>query len=384
MSLPRPDTASNAGVGVAAAEPVRIAGAGPAGLAAAIVLARAGRRVEVHEQRDRVGARWKRGLQILENFSEKEDILDFMRRSGIDASFWRSPIREVTLWAGRGKRHVFKSETPFGYFVRRGAQPGELDRGLLDATTAAGAEVRFGSRLGTGAAGIRATGPRRVNGIGKEVTFKTPLTDRMTVILDPELAPGGYAYLFIVDGEATMGMAILSGYASVDELFARTARRFREIEGVDPAGGDEAVLTANFFLKNNLRSPDGTIWAGEAGGFQDYLFGFGMRYAMTSGVLAAKSICGDVEYNKLWKQTLLDKQKVSLWNRFLYEKGGPWVPGLLIGMARRSGDLRTFLTKFYAPVWWRLKAADLLAGAWTKRKLTLNAKDLDDDTSHRS
>ena len=35
--------------------PVKIAGAGPAGLAAAIGLARAGWKVEVHEQRDRLG-----------------------------------------------------------------------------------------------------------------------------------------------------------------------------------------------------------------------------------------------------------------------------------------------------------------------------------------
>jgi len=375
MSLPKPDAEHDAVM----AGPVRIAGAGPAGLAAAIVLARAGRRVEVHEQRDRVGARWKRGLQILENFSEKEDILDFMKRSGIEASFWRSPIHEITLWAGRGKKHHFHSDVPLGYFVRRGAQPGELDRGLLDAAVAAGAEVRFGSRLGTGEARVRATGPRRVNGIGKEVTFKTPLSDRMTVILDPELAPGGYAYLFIVDGEATMGMAILSGYAQVDELYQRTAARFREIEGVDPSGGEEAVLVANYFLKDGLTGPGGVIWAGEAGGFQDYLFGFGMRYAITSGVLAARSISEDLEYNTLWKQTLLGKQKVSLWNRFLYEKGGPWVPGLLIGMARRSGNLRDFLQKFYAPAGWRLLLADAIAGSWKSRKLILNPKDFNGD-----
>lgn len=379
MPLPRPDAGTGAAAGPAA--PVRIAGAGPAGLAAAIVLARSGRRVEVHEQRDRVGARWKRGLQILENFSEQEDILDFMRGAGIEASFWRSPIRELTLWAGSGKKHHFRSGVPLGYFVRRGAQPGELDRGLLDAAVAAGADVRFGSRLRPGDARIRATGPRRVNGIGKEVTFKTALSDRMTVILDPQLAPGGYAYLFIVDGEATMGMAILSGYARVDELYERTVRRFKEIEGVEPAGGEEAVLVANFFLKGGPRTPEGALWAGEAGGFQDYLFGFGMRYAMTSGVLAARSICGDVEYNKLWSRRLTGKQKVSLWNRFLYEKGGPWVPELLIGMARRSGDLRSFLSEFYAPVWWRLGMADLLAGIWKKRELILNAKDLNDDTS---
>lgn len=359
--------------------PVTIAGAGPAGLAAATVLAQTGWAVEVHERRDRVGARWKRGLQILENFSEEEDILAFMKRSGLGgASFWHVPIHALTLWAGRGKSHRFASAVPLGYFVRRGAEPGQIDRGLLDAARAAGADVRFNSTLPPAAAHIRATGPRRVNGMGKEVTFRTPLSDRMTVILDPELAPGGYAYLFIVDGEATMGMAILSGYRRVDELYERTARRFREIEGVDPAGGEEARLVANFFLKPGLAS-NGTIWAGEAGGFQDYLFGFGMRYAMTSGVLAARSISENLEYNTLWKAALQGKQKVSLWNRFLYEKGGPWVPGLLIGMARRSGDLRGFLKKFYAPAPWRLWLADALAGSWTSRKLILDPKDFDGD-----
>lgn len=359
--------------------PVRIAGAGPAGLAAATVLARAGWKAEVHEQRDRVGARWKRGLQILENFSEEEDILAFMARTGLgDASFWRTPIQSLTLWAGRGKSHRFTSQVPLGYFVRRGSEPGEIDRGLLDAARAAGADVRFGSRLGAGAAEVRATGPRRVNGMGKEVTFRTPLSDRVTVILDPDLAPGGYAYLFIVDGEATMGMAILSGYRRADELYERTVRRFKEIEGVDPTGGEEAKLVANFFLKPGLAA-GGTIWAGEAGGFQDYLFGFGMRYALTSGVLAARSICEDLEYNTLWKKTLEGKQKVSLWNRFLYEKGGPWVPGLLIGMARRSGDLRGFLRRFYAPRQWRLLLADTLAVGWRSRQLTLDPKEFDGD-----
>lgn len=358
--------------------PVRIAGAGPSGLAAAIGLAQAGWRTEVHEQRDRVGARWKRGLQILENFSEEEDVLAFLDRSGIRAAFWRSPIHELTLWAGRKKSHRFTSAQPLGYFVRRGSEPGQVDRGLLDAARAAGADVRFGSRLAPGEAHVRATGPRRVNGIGKEVTFKTPLSDRMTVILDPQLAPGGYAYLFIVDGEATMGMAILSGYRKVDELYARTVERFKEIEGVDPTGGEEAVLVANFFLKPGLGS-GGVIWAGEAAGFQDYLFGFGIRYALTSGVLAARSISGNLEYNNLWKSALQGKQKVSLWNRFLYEKGGPWVPALLIGMARRSGDLRGFLRRFYAPAPWRLALADTLAGLWTSRKLVLNPKDFDGD-----
>ena len=45
----------------------RIAGAGPSGLAAAIVLARAGRAVEVHEAKGDVGTRFIGDLQIIES-----------------------------------------------------------------------------------------------------------------------------------------------------------------------------------------------------------------------------------------------------------------------------------------------------------------------------
>ena len=37
-------------------------------------------------------------------------------------------------------------------------------------------------------------------------------------------------------------------------------------------------------------------------GFQDELFRFGMRYAIISGYLAAKSIIEGLDYDKLWKK----------------------------------------------------------------------------------
>ncbi len=59
---------------------------------------------------------------------------------------------------------------------------------------------------------------------------------------------------------------------------------------------------------------------GERGGFQDYLFGFGMRYAFLSGHLAAQSIIQGTDYESLIKKELLNMMKSSLVNRYLYEK----------------------------------------------------------------
>src|SRR5258706_10131843 len=56
--------------------PIRIAGAGPSGLAAAIALARGGRDVEVHEAKADVGMRFIGDLQIIEGSSEREAVPD--------------------------------------------------------------------------------------------------------------------------------------------------------------------------------------------------------------------------------------------------------------------------------------------------------------------
>lgn len=195
---------------------IRIAGAGPSGLACAILLRKAGFDVEVHEARETVGTRWKRGLQVIENFSEKEDVLELFRRCGIETGFDKHPVHGVTLWDGKKTRADFNSKIPLGYYVMRGDKPGMLDRSLLDQAQAAGARVVFNSRMSpTDDVQIYSTGPRRIDGLGKEVTFETTLSDRMSVILDPFLAPLGYAYLFVVGGKATLGVAVLREFKNV-------------------------------------------------------------------------------------------------------------------------------------------------------------------------
>ena len=68
-------------------DPVTIVGAGPAGLACAIVLARAGRRVVVREWHKSVGSRFHGDFQGLENWSAERDILDELGAAGIEANF---------------------------------------------------------------------------------------------------------------------------------------------------------------------------------------------------------------------------------------------------------------------------------------------------------
>ncbi|WP_269848806.1 NAD(P)/FAD-dependent oxidoreductase [Methanosarcina horonobensis] len=62
-----------------------------------------------------------------------------------------------------------------------------------------------------------------------------------------------------------------------------------------------------FEIKKNYYDEKGTMFIGEAGGFQDYLWGFGMRYAFQSANLAARSIIENESYNDLIKEHLLKK-----------------------------------------------------------------------------
>src|ERR1051326_3536544 len=84
-------------------EPVRIAGAGPSGLAAAIVLARADRKVEVHEAKRDVGMRFIGDLQAIEGASERETVPNFLDRIGIDRNFYFRPATWATFYDHRGK-----------------------------------------------------------------------------------------------------------------------------------------------------------------------------------------------------------------------------------------------------------------------------------------
>jgi flavin-dependent dehydrogenase len=334
-------------------QPIRIAGAGPSGLAAAITLARAGVAVEVHEAKSDVGRRFIGDLQVIENSSEAEGVVDFLDRIGIERNFYFRPVSAASFFDSRKHRFEVKSRDPYGYFIRRGAEEGTLDRGLLEQARRAGVDVRFNSRLKPEDADIVATGPAAPDGLAREITFETSEAERVEVFFNHKLSPGGYSYFFILDGIATFGCAIVADFKNIDSYFDHSLAAAQQIHPCPiPADARAGYSYMNFHLKQQATSGR-SMWVGESAGFQDYLFGLGIRYALTSGHLAARSILEKRSYDELWSSTFGRKQETSLVNRFLYEKGGNFGLAAFVRQAARAGDFRAYLASWHRSSWWK-------------------------------
>lgn len=163
-------------------------GAGPAGLVAAITLARAGHRVEVLERHKSVGHRFHGDVQGLENWSAGEDVLDRLHRLGIETDFAHRGFNEVTFYDSRLHPVTARTRRPLFYLVRRGQAAGTLDSALLRQARAAGAEVRFGETARAADPGtIVATGSDQADGIAAGLIFRTELEDQVHAIVHPTL-----------------------------------------------------------------------------------------------------------------------------------------------------------------------------------------------------
>lgn len=346
---------------------IRIAGAGPSGLAAAIALARAGRRVEVHEKNDDVGKRFIGDLQILENFSEDERIEDFLDRIGIERNFYFRPVHRSSFFDHKGRAFELQSTEPYGYFIRRGPFGGTLDRGLLSQARDHGVDVRFSSRLDPSEARIVATGPASPDGLAKEITFRADGPEIIDVYFDHHLSPGGYSYLFILDGVATFGCAIVSDFKNIDRYFDHCLARAMKLRDFDPDDDRRTGYSyMNFHLKQSAMS-DQAVYVGESAGFQDYLFGLGIRYALTSGNLAAQAILAGRSFDSMWREQLGEKQFTSVANRFLYEIGGNAGLSIFTRDAARAEDLRDFLYGWHQKAWWKSGISSVVQRFWRHR-----------------
>ena len=110
---------------------------------------------------------------------------------------------------------------------------------------------------------------------------------------------------------------------------------------------------------------DGRLYAGEAAGFQDPLWGFGLRYALLSGHLAARAWAEGRpdDYDRLWRRRLGGLIRAGAVNRYLYELfGDAGYRGLARSLAR-SVDPGRWLRRRYGLSWWKRLLFPAVRGA---------------------
>lgn len=328
-------------------EILQIAGAGPAGLAAAITLAKAGRSVVVHEAKPGVGHRFQGDLQGLENWTTQQNVLATLREQGITTNFDAVSGLNGTAFDARGKSYNIHSSEPLFYTVERGPGPKTLDTALLNQALELGVEVRFNSRLKEiEGKGILAAGPQAADAMAVGFHFETDMENGFWVICDNNLAPKGYAYLLTMNGIGTIKSCMFTDFKRKNIYVQRTVDAFEKRVGLRmknprPHGG-----IGNFRIPKHAVHGKHPI-AGEQAGFQDTLWGFGMRHAITSGVLAAHSLINATDYNPQWRNALGKQMLASVVNRVFYRNIPNWAYSWFLRYATQHGDARNVLHRLY-------------------------------------
>ncbi|NIN36519.1 MAG: NAD(P)-binding protein [Gammaproteobacteria bacterium] len=334
---------------------VVIAGAGPAGLAAAITAAKNGRHVTVHERHSDVGYRFHGDFQGLENWTSTEDILEQMSAIGIEPEFEVAPFKELVCYNHMGQEHICQSSQPIFYLVRRGNAPGTLDSELKEQALAAGVEIIFNSscrELPEG--GIVAQGPHRADVIAIGYVFRTDMADAAFVALSDQLAPQGYAYLLVHKGLGTVASCMFTDFHNERIYLDRTVGFFQKKAGLAIHNERRFGGSGNFSIPPSAHKKN-ILHVGESAGFQDAFAGFGLRYAILSGHLAAESLLDNSpeSYEVAWRKHFLGLMKSSVVNRYLYGmSGNSGYARFIIGIAN-SKDALVWIRRRYKYKFWK-------------------------------
>lgn len=332
---------------------IRILGAGLSGLAAATILARAGREVHVHEIREDSGARFDGDFQGIENWTSQVDFFDEMRDWGLEPEEFKSNDFEVIDLA-HPDDVISQPRTDGVAFriVQRGTEEHTIDQALKRMAIESGAQIHYGSRRSPEDCNIVAAGPRESSAVAFGEIFHTDHPNHVTFQLNDKLAPGAYSYLIIIDGIGLICTCLWRQQRKSGRYLNETIAWYEQHYDLNRKPIKRVGGKGDFGLPTKYMH-EGRYYVGEAGGLQDFMWGFGMRYAITSGVLAAKAVLGECDYEAEVRRRLVPLVRASAINRFLMNRVGnrgfKMVARYWMRDQRRKGDGLAFMQWLYKP-----------------------------------
>lgn len=334
---------------------VHIVGAGPACLVAAINLVRTGREAIVHEQKSDVGLRFNGDFQGLENWSTEEDVLEFLRSVGVSLNFRHEPYSVASFYGPKSRCITIKTSRPLFYLIERGTSEWSLDQSLKRQALEEGVQIRWNDRLMRVPSGmvIVGTGPKAVDIIAKGIVFRTSYPDCCLGFLDDRIAPKGYAYLLVNRGKATFATCLFEDFQRGEIYFDRALETMQRVTNIVIWQPRRFGGFGNFSLQQSVIKNGHILYVGENAGFQDALWGFGIRYAILSGYLAAHSIVTGTSYKLLCNRNLKSMMETSLANRWLFAHLGDFGYQKLLNRMSKVDDVIAELRKHYNPSWFK-------------------------------
>lgn len=282
---------------------IKIAGAGLSGLTCALTLARHGKTTVVYEKDRGPGAKYNGSILAFRNYNLPEDMCFELEDIGL-GRVPLNPIYTVRKFSPSLRETTLEDNKPIYYTVKRGGQ-GSLDEEIAQKCMKAGVSFEFGKKFEEDHAHVLATGAKRMDTVCVSSTVKNSRDlEEAYVLYDNNYAPQGYLYVLPFKKDLTIG-AVSFGkkhFGKMPELFVNALEKHPIISRL--ANGSHDHRSAVGFAQHDNPSSalnKGKYLVGEAAGFNEASKGFGMRYAIWSGHLAAKSIMGHGDYDTLWK-----------------------------------------------------------------------------------
>jgi len=326
---------------------VRIAGAGLSGLSTAIGLACRGQRVEVFEKNADSGMLRHADWDAIENWTTEEDLLALLSQWGIPPTFeYRAPLT-FEVYSAKGECQTVTLPQPLFYLVSRGPQAGSVEQALKAHALSLGVRIHSNHPRNPGEVDVWAAGARSASFfLGAGLTFRTSHPDIVMVLVDTFLAPKAYAYLVIVDGFGTLSTVLTRDFNQARTYLDRCMQACRRYKSFDLA---DIKMSSGFGgLVNAIWKPiTRPLVVGEAGGFQDFLWRFGIRHALHTGQLAARALDEGIDFEQLVKAEVRPLVRASLLNRAFYDLAGNRTYHILIRYFASIPNLAKRLRGFY-------------------------------------
>ena len=305
---------------------VKILGAGLAGLSSAIVLAKNGYGVEITEKSESVGTVVD-DVQAIRNYEGGGDQLDIFAQEGVILKH-ANPIHKIVKYAPSRRSMTVHSEIskPIFYTFQRGTHKQSIEMQLYHQAVKLGVNFNFNQteNFYETNAEIISTGPLHNNIWAFGAVYSVSDIDPETILffMDNNYCPKGYIYLLPYGKkEITIAATTFDTKCKLPSLFSKFLQETPIIKNIIK---DAKFLryTSGYSYSNLPNSAEikGRKIIGSAAGFLDPARGFGIKYAILSGILAAKSIINNVSYDKLWKDAFGKELQDGLKRRFLLEK----------------------------------------------------------------